>query len=165
MERALVDYTQEIMIPLIMRHKGYENQVLAAIREDSDLEDYLAVFIERFSNTFREIGFELQIDIWRNTSLIGIFFHEVPIGEGVSVSWQVLDKTNEDFLIKVAALGVDKISERLFIQRDIRGFERDGFYIVKPNEKRLWHKAIAYLDMYEIADAMLKAGREEYRVQ
>jgi len=99
-ERALVDYTQEIMIPLIMRHKGYENQVLAAIREDSDLEDYVTVFIERFSDTFREIGFELQIDIWRNTSLIGIFFHEVPIEDGVPETRRVLDKTNTDFLIK-----------------------------------------------------------------
>ena len=163
-ERALVDYTQEIMIPLIMRHRGYEERVWASIREDSELEEYVAVFVKRFSDTFRRMGFELQIDIWRNTSLIGIFFHEVAIDEGAAVLRQVLDKTNEDFLIKIAALGVDKISERLFIQRDIRGFERDGFYIIKPNEKRLWHKAIAYLDAHEIADAMLQAGREEYRV-
>ena len=47
------------------------------------------------------------------------------------------------------------------MQKDIRGFERDGFYIIMPNEKRLWHKAIAYLDAEEFADAMLRIGSKE----
>lgn len=47
------------------------------------------------------------------------------------------------------------------MQKDVRGFERDGFYIIKPNEKKLWHKAIAYLDTEEFADAMLRNGDME----
>ena len=49
--------------------------------------------------------------------------------------------------------------ESLFIQKDIKGFEPNGFYIVKPNEYKNWHKSIGYLDFYEFDKAILKAGR------
>ncbi|MCK4347231.1 MAG: hypothetical protein KAW47_01310, partial [Thermoplasmatales archaeon] len=74
-------------------------------------------------------------------------------------SWK---KTSDDnLLLKLSSLGYQKITESLFIQKDIRGFEKDGFYIVKPNEKKLWHKAIAYLDAEEFVDAMLREGSKE----
>ena len=47
----------------------------------------------------------------------------------------------------------------LFIQKDIKGFESDGYYVIKPNEYKNWHKAIGYLDFYEFEKAILKAGR------
>jgi len=59
-------------------------------------------------------------------------------------------------LIKISS---EKITDRLFVQKDIRGFEKDYFYVFKPNERRLWHKAIAYLDAEEFMDAILRAGR------
>ena len=55
-------------------------------------------------------------------------------------------------------LSPTKLTEQLFVQKDIRGFEKDYFYIIKPNERRLWHKAIAHIDVNEFADAMFKAG-------
>ena len=73
-----------------------------------------------------------------------------------------MEKSDIKLLEKVASFGFEEITEKLFIQKDIRGFEKDGFYIIKPNEKKLWHKAIAYLDVDEIMDAILKAGKEVY---
>jgi hypothetical protein len=75
------------------------------------------------------------------------------------ISWE--SKSENDLISKLLSLGYRKITEALFIQKDVRGFERDGFYIVKPNEKKLWHKAIAYLDAEEFADAMLREGGKE----
>jgi hypothetical protein len=70
-------------------------------------------------------------------------------------------KQKKSAIIKfIARLGAEKITEQLFVQKDVRGFEKDYFYIFKPNEKRLWHKAIGYLDVNEFADAILKAGRD-----
>lgn len=64
------------------------------------------------------------------------------------------------FLIKV---GSEKVTDKLFIQKDIRDFDKNGtdFFIFKPNEKRLWHKAIGYLDVNEFSDAILKAGKNK----
>ena len=55
------------------------------------------------------------------------------------------------------------IISNLFIQKDIKGFEKEGFYVVKPNEIKNWHKAIAYLDFYEFKDAILKAGKYKWK--
>jgi hypothetical protein len=56
-----------------------------------------------------------------------------------------------------------KTLENLFIQKDIKGFESDGFYVVKPNEIKNWHKAIGYLDFYEFQDAILRAGKSKWK--
>ena len=62
----------------------------------------------------------------------------------------------EKFLLE---LSTESISENLYLRKDIRGFEKDGFYIIKPAEQRLWHPAIAYVDAQEFADAILEQGR------
>ena len=87
-----------------------------------------------------------------------MFFRVTKANGKEPILWE---KTSEDnLLLKLSSLGRQKITESLFIQKDIRGFEKDGFYIVKPNEKKLWHKAIAYLDVNEFMDAILREGRE-----
>lgn len=71
------------------------------------------------------------------------------------------DATNKtDLWNRIIALSANQVTNRLFVQKDIRGFTSDSFYIFKPNEKRLWHRAIAYVDVNEFAEAMLKAGEE-----
>ena len=52
-------------------------------------------------------------------------------------------------------LSVENLSDQLYLRKDIRGFEQDGFYIIKPCDLRLWHKAVAYVDVQEIVDAIL----------
>ena len=54
------------------------------------------------------------------------------------------------------SLSSQKVSDNLYLRKDIRGFERDGFYVMKPVEKRLWHKAVAYVDVQEFADSMFE---------
>lgn len=45
------------------------------------------------------------------------------------------------------------------MQKDLIGFEKTSFYVIKPNEFKNWHPAVAYLDYYEFKDAFLKAGK------
>ena len=160
-ELALVDYAINITIPLIMAHDGYEQKLFSSIPfRDTLLEEYLKIYFFRFENSFKEK--HLKAQIWHTNNIIGIFFNVVSNNSSDKqiIKWQ---KKNEDnLLIKIASLGTDKITDSLFIQKDIRGFEKKGFYIIKPNEKKLWHKAIAYLDVNEFMDAILREGREAY---
>ena len=160
-ELALVDYAVNITIPLIMRHKGYERRLFSPIPfRDKLLEDYIKIFLSRFKSSFREK--HLKAEIWHTDNIVGIFFKVLPNSSSDKQIIEWLEKKNEKLLKKIASLGVEKITENLFIQKDIRGFEKDGFYIIKPNEKKLWHKAIGYLDTDEFMDAILKAGKEAY---
>ena len=102
---------------------------------------------------------KLIVEIHHTNQLIGLFFKLIPIEEQIE-QINYVNTNNNEVLQRLSTLGNEKITDRLFIQKDIRGFEKDGFYIVKPNEKRLWHKAIAHLDLNEFTDAMLTAGKK-----
>ncbi len=160
-EVTLVDYAVNVTIPLIMRHRGYEDKLFSSIPfRDILLEEYAKTYLLRFKNSFK--GKHLKTQIWHTNNIIGIFFKVVPnnTSDKQIIEWQ--EKKNQELLNKMASLGTQKITEKLFIQKDIRGFEKNGFYIIKPNEKKLWHKAIAYLDVDEFMNAILKAGKEVY---
>ena len=90
-----------------------------------------------------------------------MFFEVVPTEtqDENGIIWK--DATDNQILKLLIQLSSEKITDRLFVQKDIRGFDlpEQRFYIFKPNEKRLWHKAIAYLDVEDFMDAILRAGR------
>jgi hypothetical protein len=160
-EKVLFQYAIDVTIPIQMRHRGYESN-FASINIDSQiLNDYAKLYINRFAASLSKNGEKFIVEIWHTNQIIGMFFKVVPINEyEKDIKWK--DKQSDasgvlPFLIKISN---GKITEQLFVQKDVRGFEKDYFYIFKPNEKRLWHKAIGYLDVNEFADAILNAGRD-----
>ena len=66
------------------------------------------------------------------------------------------DKKNEaEVLEKIGNLSISQITDtadkakNLFIRKDIKGFEQNSFYIIKPNEYKCWHRAMAWYDVAE----------------
>ncbi len=158
-EKDLVNYANDIVIPMLMKHKGFE-QIFNALPEGSqELQTYINLILNRFSESFKKNKQKLIVEIHHTNQLIGLFFKLVPIKEQIK-QVNYINTNNNEVLQRLATLGNERITNRLFIQKDIRGFEKDGFYIVKPNEKRLWHKAIAHLDLNEFTDAILTAGKK-----
>jgi hypothetical protein len=45
----------------------------------------------------------------------------------------------------------------LFLQKDIKGFEKESFFIIKPNEFKCWHRAMAWYDVAEFKEEIQKA--------
>lgn len=154
-ELDLIDYAKTITIPLIIRHKVNEvNEIIT--KENNILKNYITVFFDRFKPSFDTEGHVMIAEVHYTKQFIGIFFKIILKKNYVQdiVFLQDNDKIIS-FLIKVSS---NKITDKLFVQKDIRGFDKDAFYIFKPNEKRLWHKAIAHLDVNEFADAILQVG-------
>ena len=100
-----------------------------------------------------------MVDIHYSEQMIGMFFRV--IDEKDFTKEILVSQTDDNLLALAANLSSQRITDRLFVQKDIRGFEKEFFYIFKPNEKRLWHKAIAHLDVNDFDDAMLRAGRNK----
>lgn len=125
--------------------------------EDKQLTDYAQVYIDRFAQSFNSNGKRFIVDIHYTEQMIGMFFRV--IDEKDFTEEIHFPKTDDTMLALAAKLSSQRITDLLFVQKDIRGFEKDFFYVIKPNEKRLWHKAIAHLDVNEFDDAMLRTGR------
>ncbi|MBR3426778.1 MAG: N-6 DNA methylase [Bacteroidales bacterium] len=159
LELDLIDYAENISIPLATKPRGYERVFSVIKSDDALLKSYAQVYIDRFANSFNRNGKRFMVDIHYSEQMIGMFFRvidEQDFTEEIHVS-----RTDNNLLALATKLSSQRITDRLFVQKDIRGFEKEFFYIFKPNEKRLWHKAIAHLDVDEFDNAMLRAGRNE----
>lgn len=160
-EKELLNYANDITIPIQMRHKGYEKLFFSFKFKNKALEEYAQLFLNRFQSNLSNNERRFIVEIWHTNQIIGMLFKVISTNEFTEdILWK--DKQNDvsgilPFSVKLSS---GKITDQLFVQKDVRGFEKDFFYIFKPNEKRLWHKAIGYLDVNEFADAILKAGRD-----
>lgn len=126
-------------------------------KEDNQLIDYAQVYIDRYAKSFNRNGKRFMVDIHYYEQMIGMFFRVI---DEKDFTEEILFSPTDDNLLSLATkLSSQRITDQLFVQKDIRGFEKEFFYIFKPNEKRLWHKAIAHLDVNEFDDAMLRVGR------
>ena len=163
-EKSLLDYALNINLPLISNSGDNKNKKQNLFKpigfKENLLKDYADLFIARFASNFEKIEKRFVVEIWHTKQIIGMFFMAIPESEyEQDIDWKDKQNDTSGLFQKIIRLGTEKITDKLFIQKDIRGFEKDYFYVFKPNEKRLWHKAIAYLDAEEFMDAILRAGK------
>ncbi|MFT3949154.1 MAG: N-6 DNA methylase [Agriterribacter sp.] len=163
-EATLIDYALQVSRGLMTGDEERKKKLFTPLPyKDNFLKEYAQLFLNRFQSNLSNNDRKFIVEIWHTDQIVGMLFKVVPVNEyKQDIDWK--NKQNDvsgilPFLIKISS---GKITDKLFVQKDVRGFENeDGyFYIFKPNEKSLWHKAIGYLDVQEFSDAILKAGRE-----
>lgn len=158
-ELALLDYATNTNRIQIVGNELERQQLYSSIPfEDDCLTQYAQLFISRFKKKLDTKDQKFTIEIWHTEQIVGMFFKVVKTNNYKEPIQWISKQDNAAFIKFLFAMGQQKITEKLFIQKDIRGFDNNGddFYIIKPNEKRLWHKAIGYLDVNEFAEAIIK---------
>ncbi len=160
-ELSLIDYSLNVSKILITGTDSDREMLFSKLHfKDDILKKYATVFLKRFKSVTEKTNKKFIAEIWVTDQIVGMFFKTIPQTEYTeNVCWENKQGQDISVLSFLSKLSSEKITDKLFIQKDIRGFEKDYFYIIKPNEKKLWHKAIAYWDVNEFADAILKAGR------
>jgi len=161
-EYALIDYALNMVRPLMTRDKSevIHNYLFKPLKaNDRYLDKYISLFLNKFNHIYNKSDLKLIVQVRRSDQIIGLFFHLIQSSENADTV-EYIEADNSDILQMISVLGNERITDRLFIQKDIRGFKKTGFYIVKPNERKLWHEAIAYLDLNEFMDAILTAGKK-----
>lgn len=155
-EYALVDYANNVVIPWVIQ-KEYKIPFKELSFKDKILQDYINIFLNHYSKIYDQNNMYFQANVFWDNYAIGIYFKVLNEKPDEAITWKK-EKSIQNF----PKMSGSKILENLFIQKDIKGFEEDGFYVVKPNEYKNWHKAIGNLDFYEFNDAILKAGKNNW---
>lgn len=122
------------------------------------LKKYAEVYIEEFEKIY-ENEF-LQVEIYPLDHFIALNFVFLDHKPKEQIIYP--DKKNETEVLKRLAysLSISQITDaknsehNLFIQKDIKGFEKDSFYIIKPNEYKCWHRAMAWYDVAEFKETI-----------
>ena len=147
-EQYLVDYAINYTIPLATG-KPVVKDILNNGTGQKVMKSYAQVFLDRFNGQFgKGTCLNYTCDVSASHVMLRFFVsseNNEPIFKTVSLG------AMERFLLSLSSEG---LSESLYLRKDIRGFEKEGFYIVKPCEQRLWHPAVAYADAEEFVEAM-----------
>ncbi len=170
-DKALIDYTLNVAIPVFKRRerrKGqpagiYKTLSLKKAADRAYLRQYAEVFVEHFGKRFFSDEKYFSVAIYVSPSFIGCNFK---ISRRDEVTERITfhgdgKKENIEALEKIGQLGFQKLSESLYISRDVRGFQKKSFYVIKPNQWKLWHKAVAYGDLSEFIYSLVKAEIEK----
>ncbi len=154
-EKALINYSQEISIPLF---KG-ESKPFEKVNK-SQLEIYAKVFQEYFSQVFNRPSKYFQVEVLESPFIIGIHFKIVENKPKKWFSYKE-DKEQELILGLLSTIAFEQITDKVFIQKDVKIINKNSFSIIKPNEYKCWHEAIAYLDLDEFIPALTSTQKIE----
>jgi len=155
-EEDLIDYVLNVS-----RYQFQESKLNKFLRPPTkqELRDYAQVSYNYFGNIYNEDEEYFQIEVYPLKHFTAMKFIIVP--EKPTDDNQIIfpEKPTEEKLFTILSenLSIYQLSSAIFIQKDVKGFEKDWFYIIKPNEYKSWHKAIAHLDLAEFDNAILKA--------
>lgn len=154
-EQMIMDYASSITIPMLKGTELEKRKIFKRIEyNDNCLNEYAQIFVNHFDKRFNVEGYYFEVEIiWsEHTILMKFKVISNPSKEESNISWN--KKGNKEVLKTIAALSFENLSNSLYLQKDIKGFEEDFFYIAKPNQYKSWHPALAYLDLNEFVDAL-----------
>jgi hypothetical protein len=160
-EKDLIDYVLNIS-----RYQFQESkQHLVSNFNDSDyrnrcdvLEKYADVYFHEFEKIYEEEFIQVEVYSLKHFIALNFVFLDKKPTEKIIYP----DKKDEKEVLKSLAdnLSISQITDarnsdyNLFIQKDIKGFEKNSFYIIKPNEYKCWHRAMAWYDVAEFKETI-----------
>lgn len=155
-EKALIDYTKEITIPLINNNQ----EIFKPVDKDY-IKDYANIFIDTFWEIWNwENSKFFEIDVYSNDYIIWMNFKVVNEKRKEIINF-IEDKNNINEIFETFKIWESKITKDLYKIRDVRWFNENSFYIIKFNQIKNWHKWLAYIDINEFRDAMMKSGTKK----
>ena len=159
-EKSLIDYALDVSLPIYKRadRTGDLPRIFVEIdkNKESVVTDYCNVFFDHFNRRFNTQDSSFNIDVYIQKDFVAVHFL-VTSKRDVALQIHYNDTNLNEVVYKLGNLSYQQVSSDLFVRQDIRGFNKTSFYVIKPNEVKNWHKAIAFLDLNEFVGAIAKA--------
>jgi hypothetical protein len=161
-EKDLIDYVLDVSRYQFQESK--QNKFTKPIHTDIPfLEKYVNVYVDEFSKIYPDEYLQVEVYPLEHFIAMNFVFHKVKPKSDKTIVFP--DKKDEKAILKRLAnnLSISQItnaedsSKNLYIQKDIKGFEENSFYIIKPNELKCWHRAMAWYDVAEFKDVIENA--------
>lgn len=162
-EKDLIEYVLDVSRYLFQESRVYE-KALRRVNEE-EIKKYAGIFYKHFSSIYDSPGEYFQVEYFNLDYFIAMKFKIVP---GKPVKGEEIIKSQETdyrnvFQAMAQKTSLYKITNDLYINKVINGFEEDFFYIIKPNELKSWHRAAAHMDLSEFIHTINKAELNQAR--
>lgn len=152
-----IDYILNVQIPLLTGNLGYE------IVSEKQLIEYASIITDYFNKILTPNEQFVSVKIYKKLmshySAIEFSITDIQPTNKVSVV-DVADGEDVAKLNLFSKFMLTKVNDMFYHMKDIINFEESSFYILKTDESRHWHKAIAELDLSDILDSILSQEEE-----
>lgn len=158
------DYINYVLDIARYEFQGDNKVAEFVIREPKkeDLKAYAQIFTTHYCKIYNGNNGYFQTQIYEMEYFIVMKFNLVDTQPNELISFEE-NATMENIFRILAMLSIDKydFSNTVFIQKDVRGFEKDFFYIIKPRQIKSWHKAIARQDLVKFRQLIRNTQKTE----
>lgn len=166
-EHDLIDYVLNVSRYQFQESKQHK----FTKRVDNDevlLRQYAHVFLQELGHVYEQEKMTIEVYNLNHFVAMNFVFTETDYSKDEAACDKIIfishNSTEKEVLQRIASnLSISKMmsstdpSKNIFIQKDIKGFEENSFYIIKPNEYKCWHRAMAWYDIAEIKEAIEQA--------
>jgi hypothetical protein len=147
---VFVDYALKVQIPLLAKKRSTWEKVTS-----QQLHEYANVFTDYFSTIFannqKYIATRIYTDVAYHYSVVEfVFLNERPINLVTE-----LRGNRGSQLSLISKFSVEKINDLFYQIRDVISFKDNSFFIIKTDECKNWHPAMAKLDLADVLDSIL----------
>jgi hypothetical protein len=168
----LIDYVKNVSI-FQYQYSKY-GKAIAEVKLDQ-LSGYIEIVGSMFNSLYQQYDEQVSVEVFYLKHFVAMNFKfekrrsKEQSEEGVIPvkTIEVSEETDEKKFLQILSNSLstwnvfDVGNETdLFVQKDIKGFEPNSFYIIKPNEYKCWHRAMAWYDASEIKKLIEDAEME-----
>ena len=126
-----------------------------------EFKKYACIITNHFNELLNEQGLCLKEEIFEDSYFTAINFKITSIDDYEALSDCVKSDVGKFFKL-LGFSSISEISDNIYVQRKIRGFTSDSFYIIKTKERKNWMKMNAIIDINEFTkEIFLAEGSEE----
>jgi len=167
-ERILVEDTIQYTIDLY-RNRNQRGAKPEALKptEVKDLSTYVSRFCRQINGILAYGSLKLMATFFETgptSPLCIVGFVQRPINE----SHQEINVENlngiEGILHRISESLRSQVADNLFVRRDLRIYDGDHFYIIKPNQKRFWSESSALNDADVVVQEHMEARNASNRI-
>lgn len=167
-ERILVEDTIRYTIDLYRKRnkRGVKPEALKP-NEVKDLNAYSSRFFQQINGILAYGGLKLTATVFEtgnNSPLCIVGFTQRAIDERYpDINVENLSGV-EGVLQRISENLRSQVADNLFIRRDLRIYDGDHFYIIKPNQKRFWSESTALNDADVVVQEHMEARNASNRI-
>lgn len=148
-ERQTIEYTHEILTS-IHRERNSTNLDTTALRfcKSEEFTNYATIIVEHFNNILNEQGLYIKEQIFEESYFTAINFQICQLdNENEKTNYFLGDI--ESFFKLLGFSSISEVSYDIYVQRKIKGFTANSFYVIKTKERKNWMKMNAIFDINE----------------
>ncbi len=157
-DNPFVDYALNIQIPELTESK---RNLRIEIADETILQNYAAVFSEYWNKQANQDGEFTKINIYRNIcnkyNVFEMIFSD-------KLNDNLLEFVNDSQNLTADMLTrfmIHKTNDLFYDIKDVINFEDTSFFIIKTNERKNWHPAMAHIDLADVLSSILSKNEEE----